>query len=119
MVINSDFRQGNISPQSGLVEYIEKCRRVNSKIKYFRVDTAGWNKELVDYAIEEGLYFTITSGQKMSVMEAVRSIPEISWEKALDGNGIRKGYEVIKIEYYFGSNKRKLRRVVKRKPRGT
>ncbi|MEG8947213.1 hypothetical protein [Rosettibacter firmus] len=79
---------------------------------------ARWNKKLVDYAIEEGLYFTITSDQTMSVLEAVRSIPEISWEKALDEYGIREGYEVGETEYYFGNKKRKLRLVVKRKFRG-
>lgn len=27
MVVGSDFREGNFSPQSGLVEFIESCRR--------------------------------------------------------------------------------------------
>lgn len=117
LVVNSDFRQGNVSPQLGLVEFIDKCRKVNPKVKYFRVDSAGWKRELVDYAMDNGLYFTITADQTSSVLEAVRSIPEMSWEKAVDEDGIREGYEVGEVEYYFGSKKRKLRLIVKRKPR--
>jgi hypothetical protein len=50
MVVGSDFREGNISPQSGLVEFIEGCRRnYPQQIKILRSDSAAWQKEVVDY----------------------------------------------------------------------
>lgn len=42
MVVGSDFREGNTSPQSGLIELIEQCRRnYSQQIKMVRIDSAG------------------------------------------------------------------------------
>lgn len=53
MAVGSDFREGNVSPQSGIVEFIKSCRKTYSKeIKIIRSDSAGWQKEVVDYCQE-------------------------------------------------------------------
>jgi Transposase DDE domain group 1 len=53
MVVGSDFREGNESPQKGLVEFIESCRRnYPERIKLIRSDSAGWQKGVVDYCEE-------------------------------------------------------------------
>jgi len=117
MVVGSDFREGNISPQSGLVEFIESCRRnYSQQIKILRSDSAGWQKEVVDYcnSEENKLGFTITADQSTSVMEAVYSIPEEDWTDAVSEDGIKESYQIAQTEYCFGSKKRKVRLVVKR-----
>ena len=64
MVVGSDFREGNVSPQSGLVELIKRCRKTYVQpIKIIRSDSAGWQKEVVDYCQAEGLGYTITADQ--------------------------------------------------------
>jgi len=117
MVVGSDFREGNISPQSGLVEFIESCRRnYGQQIKIVRSDSAGWQKEVVDYcnSEENKLGFTITADQSTSVMEAIYSIPEEDWSDAIAEDGIKESYQIAQTEYCFGSKKRKVRLVVKR-----
>jgi hypothetical protein len=117
MVVGSDFREGNISPQSGLVEIIESCRRnYSQEIKILRSDSAGWQKEVVDYCNKEEnkLGFTISADQSTSVMEAIYSIPEKQWTDAAAEDGIKESYQIAQTEYYFGSKKRKVRLVVKR-----
>ncbi|MFN3693941.1 MAG: IS1380 family transposase [Ignavibacterium sp.] len=117
MVVGSDFREGNISPQSGLVEFIESCRRnYPQQIKILRSDSAAWQKEIVDYcnSQENKLGFTITTDQSTSVMEAVYSIPEDQWTDAVAEDGIKESYQIAQTEYCFGSKKRKVRLVVKR-----
>lgn len=117
MVVGSDFREGNISPQSKLVEFIESCRRnYSQQIKIIRSDSAGWQKEVVDYCNNEEnkLGFTITTDQSTSVMEAVYSIPEEDWTDVVSEDGIKESYQIAQTEYCFGSKKRKVRLVVKR-----
>lgn len=115
MVVGSDFRQGNTSPQSGLVELIEQCRiNYAQEIKIVRSDSAGWQKQLVDYCNENNLGFTISVDQSTSVLEAVLSIPADKWSDAVAFDGIKEGYQIAQTEYSFGSNKRKVRLAVKR-----
>lgn len=115
MVAGSDFREGNVSPQSGLVEFIKSCRKTYSKeIKIIRSDSAGWQKEVVDYCQEESLGYTITTDQTEGLLEVIKSIPSEEWKKAVDEDGIRENYEAAETEYRFGSKKRTVRIVAKR-----
>lgn len=115
MVVGSDFREGNASPQSGLVELIEQCRiNYAQEIKIVRSDSAGWQKQIVDYCNENNLGFTISADQSTPVLEAVLSIPEDNWSDAVASDGIKEGYQIAQTEYCFGSKKRKVRLVVKR-----
>lgn len=115
MVVGSDFREGNASPQSGLVELIEQCKRnYSQEIKIIRSDSAGWQKQIVDYCNENNLGFTISADQTTSVLEAVLSIAEEDWSDAVGFDGIKEGYQIAQRKYCFGSKKREVRLVVKR-----
>ena len=115
MVVGSDFREGNESPQKGLVEFIESCRRnYPERIKLIRSDSAGWQKGVVDYCEEEGLNYTISTDQTEGLLEAIKSIPEESWQRGIDQEGIKEDYEVAETEYRFGTKKRTVRIVAKR-----
>lgn len=115
IVVGSDFREGNTSPQSGLVEFIKRCRsNYSQEIKIIRSDSAGWQKDLVDYCEEEALSYTITTDQTEGILEAIKSIPEEHWKEALDSDGIKLGYQTAETEYRFGSKKRTVRIASKR-----
>lgn len=115
MVVGSDFREGNASPQSGLVELIEQCKRnYSQEIKIIRSDSAGWQKQIVDYCNENNLGFTISADQTTAVLEAVLSIAEEDWSDAVGFDGIKEGYQIAQRKYCFGSKKREVRLVVKR-----
>lgn len=115
IVVGSDFREGNVSAQSGLVEFIKSCRsNYSQEIKIVRSDSAGWQKEVVDYCQAEGLKYTITTDQTEGLLESIKSIREEQWKAAVDTDGIKEGYEIAETEYRFGSKKREVRIVVKR-----
>ena len=115
IVVGSDFREGNVSPQSGLVEFIKSCRRnYSQEIKIIRSDSAGWQKEVVDYCLKEGLNYTITTDQTEGLLEAIKTIPEEQWNQAIDKDGIKLGYDTAETEYRFGSKKRTVRITAKR-----
>ncbi|MBU2447138.1 MAG: transposase, partial [Bacteroidetes bacterium] len=104
IVVGSDFREGSVSPQSGLVEFIKSCRKnYPQEIKIVRSDSAGWQKAVVDYCQEAGLGYTITTDQTEGLLEAIKSIPEEQWNRAEDKDGIKEDYEVSETEYRFGS----------------
>lgn len=116
VVVGSDFREGNASPQSGLVDFIKSCRKnYPREIEIVRSDSAGWQKGLVDHCEKEKLKYTITTDQTECLLEAVKSIPESSWQRGIRKNGIKESYEVAETEYCFGAKKRTVRLVVKRK----
>lgn len=126
IVVGSDFRQGNASPQSGILQFIESCRyNYPSEIKIIRSDSAGWQKQVVDYCTDNGIGFTITTDQTVGILESTcheiamlwlaKSIPESDWRQAVDKEGIKEDYEISETKYRFGSKKRTVRIVVKRK----
>jgi len=115
MIIGSDFREGNASSQSGLKEFIESCRRnYNQEIKFVRSDSAGWQKDIVDYCNEQAIGFTITADHTEPVLEAIKSIPEEQWQRGLDKDGVKEDYDIAETIYCFGTKKRQVRLVAKR-----
>lgn len=115
MIAGSDFREGNVSPQSGLVEFIKECRRnYGQEIKLVRSDSAGWQKDVVDYCNKEKVGFTITADQTEPVLEAIKSIPEEQWQRGIDKEGLKEDYEIAETIYFFGAKKREVRLVAKR-----
>lgn len=115
IVVGSDFREGNVSPQSGLVEFIKSCRKnYPQPIKIVRSDSAGWQKDLVDYCQSEGIGYTVTTDQNESILKAVKSIPEEQWETGVDEDRIKDNYETASTYYRFGAKKRTVRLAVKR-----
>ena len=115
MIAGSDFREGNVSPQSGLVEFIKECRRnYSQEIKLVRSDSAGWQKDVVDYCNKEEIGFTITADHTEPVLEAIKSIPEEQWQRGIDKEGVKENYEIAETIYLFGAKKREIRLVAKR-----
>ena len=112
LVVGSDFREGNASPQSGLVELIEQCRRNyfqglsdgSQEIKIVRSDSAGWQKQILDCCNENNLGFTISADQTTPVLKALLSKPEDNWSDTVAFDGIKEGYQIAQTKYCFGSN---------------
>jgi len=116
IVVGSDFRQGNTSPQSGIVDFIKSCRKnYPLEINIIRSDSAGWQKKVVDHCTKKGIGFTITTDQTGGILESIKSIPESEWSQAVDKDGIKEDYEISETKYRFGSKKRTVRIVVKRR----
>lgn len=119
IVVFSEFREGNCSPQKGIVEFIERCREnIGNRISYIRSDSAAFQKSVVKYLTKEGLYYSITAKHTESVVDAINQIEEESWQEGIDSDGIRTGYQVAEIEYSFIGKRNKSRLVVKREKKG-
>lgn len=117
LIAGSEFRQGNVSPAENLWSFIEKCEENYGKnIKIIRIDSAGYQKEIVENCITRDKYFSITAKHTTRVLEAIKSIPEDQWKQGTDKEGIKTNWQVGETTYTFSSKKKSFRLLAKREP---
>ena len=61
-VIETDFREGNVSPKTDNLEFIKKCVNnfpIGVTLKYLRIDCAGYQKSIIKYCDEKNIQFAI------------------------------------------------------------
>lgn len=115
ITVFSEFRKGNTSPQQGIVKFIQRCREnIGDRISYVRSDSAAFQKAVVKYLVKESLYYSITARQNESVLKRISEIAESGWQRGIDNDGIKTGYEVAEIDYAFIGKRKSSRLVVKR-----
>jgi hypothetical protein len=117
LIVGSQFRQGNQSPQGGLWEFIQLCERnYGQRIKTVRSDSAGFNKDVIENCILENKYFSVTAKQTTGILEAIKSIPEETWQRGKERDRLRAEWEVAETTYTFSSKKKMFRLAAKRVP---
>ena len=115
LTIFSEFRQGNRSPQEGIVNFIKECREnIGNRISYIRSDSAAFQKSVAKYITKENMYYSITARQNESILERINEIPEQAWSRGIDAEGIKTSYQVAEIDYAFIGKRKPSRLVVKR-----
>lgn len=115
MVIHSEFRKGNCSPQKGLVPFIKEClTKSNNTIKYIRSDSAAYQKAVVQYAVKENLFYSITANQSEAIRKKIAEIPSEAWQRGINSDDLRADYEVAEIVFAFAGKRKASRLVVKR-----
>jgi hypothetical protein len=115
MVIHSEFRKGNCSPQKGIVSFIKEClTNSNNTIKYIRSDSAAYQKAVVKYAVKKNLFYSITANQSEAVRKKIAEISSESWQRGINFDGLRADYEVAEIVFAFIGKRKASRLVVKR-----
>lgn len=119
VTVYSEFRKGNISPQEGIVKFIERCREnIGGRISYVRSDSAAFQKAVVKYLEKEAINYSITARQNEAVVKRIGEIPEQSWQRGIDVEGMKSSYEVAEIDYAFIGKRKPSRLVVKRERKG-
>jgi hypothetical protein len=119
LFVGSRFQPGNTSPQDKLVPFITTCRQsLPGRISAVRIDTAGYNREVIGYCFHEGLHFTISVDHDSAVMAMVHQIPENEWIPGVFPDGTPAPYQVgetiHRFEHYKGES---FRLVIKRSER--
>lgn len=115
LVVGSQFRQGNISPQSGLWEFVKSCEKTyGQRIQTVRSDSAAYQKLFIENCMEEGKYFSITAMHTSSILKALKEIPQEQWQRGVEKDGIKGNWEVAETIHTFSSKKKTFRIVAKR-----
>jgi hypothetical protein len=120
MIAASEFRFGHHSPQVGIPEFIDRCQFcTNHHIKYVRIDSAGYNHDVINYCThpDHALYFTITADHDVAVMHAVYQIPKTAWKQGKNADGTPAQWEVAETIHTTNDTTEAFRLVIKRTPR--
>ena len=85
-VIETDFREGNVSPKTKNLEFIKKCRDNlpdGVELSYLRIDCAGYQKSIIKYCDEQNIHFAIRAMMSKSIRSYINSLAEIDWEPVI------------------------------------
>ena len=89
-VIETDFREGNTSPKTENLEFIKKCQEnlpQSVKIKYLRIDCAGYQKSIIQYCDEKEIHFAIRAMMSKSIRTYINTLDETQWEPIIKPDG--------------------------------
>jgi len=79
LIIEDEFREGNIPAGAGMVDFIKKCFEampLSRTITYLRGDSALYQAGVMNLCFERGTLFTITADQDKGVKDSIRTIRE-------------------------------------------
>lgn len=79
LILEDEFREGNIPAQSGAVEFIKRCFAAmpsGKSITYLRSDSAFYQAGVINLCFESGKLFTITADQDRGTKETIKAIKE-------------------------------------------
>ncbi len=113
-----EFRQGNVPPQAQNYEFTEKIvelvKSVGKRIKNFRSDAAGYQARLVNLLNGEGIKWTITADQDVSVKEMIKQIPGSEWKQYKDRDGIKRDRDYAETVHCMNKTNESFRMIVQR-----
>ena len=80
-----DFRRGNISPQSGILNQLRKAVRqakaAGKRIKRFRSDSAAHKNTIFRKCDEEGIEYYISLDKNAAVIESIKALTGRHWKE--------------------------------------
>jgi transposase len=88
-----EFRDGNISPSTGILDHLKYIKRLLKKagkqMRAFRSDSAAYNHNIFDFCFNEGILFYVVADHDSSIMAAIKTIPENQWKPYFDKDGVK------------------------------
>ncbi|MEK9195046.1 MAG: IS1380 family transposase [Patescibacteria group bacterium] len=111
--ISDEFREGNVSPGSGQVDFYVGSKGQMPKgkrIARYRADSASYQAELINELEADGVTWAITADQDASVKRLIRQIPEEAWKEPQAGCG----YEVAETVHTMNKTEKAFRLIIKR-----
>jgi hypothetical protein len=116
LVLGDEFREGNVPPASGNLDFIKHCIRQMPKgkrIKALRSDSAAYQADIINYCEQEGIQFAIGADLDEAVLEAIGAIPDKDWAPYKNGyiaetihsmNKTKEAFRLIVIRRTYQSN---------------
>lgn len=97
LVLAHEFRDGNISPQTGYKRVIERCLALFPGVTWtVRSDSAGYQADLLDWLESRDIRYYVTADQFELMREILRK--HDTWQ-AYVSNGVTTGQECAEIAY--------------------
>ncbi len=88
MINTVDFRRGNVSPQTGILNQLKKAvgqaKAAGKRIKNFRNDSAAYRMDVMTYCSIEGINYYISADQDAAVKKTIKGIKAGQWKMLAD-----------------------------------
>jgi hypothetical protein len=69
-----EFREGNVSAQSGALAFLEHCYKLCPKIRRLRSDSAFYRSDVIRWSQARDIGFTITADQSPAMKEVIQTV---------------------------------------------
>ncbi len=88
MINTVDFRRGNVSPQTGIMNQLKKAtaqaKAAGKRLGVFRSDSAAYRVDVMTHCDKEGIGYFISGDKDVAVRKTIEKIKEREW-KMLEG----------------------------------
>ncbi|NOS80011.1 MAG: IS1380 family transposase [Nitrospira sp.] len=111
-----EFREGNMSPGAGQLEFYRQCRTrmpVGKRLARYRADSASYQAALINELEADHVRWAITADQDVAVKAVIHGIPSEAWQEPEPGCG----YQVAEAVHSMNQTKTAFRLSIKREER--
>ena len=118
LCVGQEFRPGNRSPGTGVLEFAQQCEKVLplGRRIYFRSDSAAYQAAILNYYSRPGRSFTITADLDGAVKREIQNLPETAWTPYRTPEGITSDREIADTVHTLKGTKQAFRLIVLRWP---
>jgi hypothetical protein len=111
-----EFREGNVSPGAGQLEFYRQCRArmpVGKRLARYRADSASYQAALINELETDQVRWAITADQDVAVKAMIAGLPPEAWQEPETGCG----YQVADAVHTMQATKAAFRLSIKREER--
>jgi len=111
-----EFREGNVSPGAGQLEFYRQCRArmpVGKRLARYRADSASYQAGLINELETDQVRWAITADQDVAIKAMIAGLPPEAWQEPETGCG----YQVADAVHTMQATKAAFRLSIKREER--
>lgn len=111
-----EFREGNVSPGSGQLEFYRQCRTrmpAGKRLARYRADSASYQAALINELEADHVRWAITADQDVAVKAVIAGLPPAAWQVPEPGCGC----QVAEAVHSMNQTKTAFRLSIKREER--
>ena len=111
-----EFREGNVSPGAGQLEFYRQCRArmpLGKRLARYRADSASYQAVLINALEADHVRWAITADQEGAVKAVIAGVPAETWQEPEQGCG----YQVTETIHTMQATKAAFRLSIKRDER--
>jgi hypothetical protein len=112
LCLSHEFREGNVSAQSGALAFLEHCLKLCPKIRRLRSDSAFYRSDVIRRSQATEIGFTITADQTPAMKEVIQTVRD--WRRFWGPKGEETDREIGTAVHLVSRTEEPVRLVIQR-----
>jgi len=112
LCLSHEFREGNVSAQSGALAFLEHCFELCPKIRRLRSDSAFYRSDVIRWSQAREIGFTITADQTPAMKEVIQTVRD--WRRFWGPKGEETDREIGTAVHLVSRTEEPVRLVIQR-----